>query len=118
MWRRGVLTLIGETPEAHGIFDSPTETERTVFCEIRSVGYQEFYRAMEQDLHPTFVFRLADYAEYQGEKICTYEGKRYRIIRTYIDNTAIELTVEEATVDMTPPPAPTPATTEGVSAFG
>lgn len=99
MWLQNVLTLIAEEPVEHGIFDEIVETERTVFCEVRSVGYQEYYRALEQDLHPTFIFRLADYAEYQGEKICEYEGTRYRIVRTYVDGYAIELTVEEATVD-------------------
>lgn len=99
MWRSNVLTLIAEEPVEHGIFDEIVETERTVFCEVRSVGYQEYYRALEQDLHPTFIFRLADYAEYQGEKICEYEGARYRVVRTYVDGYAIELTVEEATVD-------------------
>ena len=99
MNRSGILTLIGENPAAHGIFDTPTETERVVFCTIRSVGYNEYYRALEQDLHPTLVFTLADYAEYQGEKICTFEGRRYRVIRTYETGGAIELTCEEATVD-------------------
>jgi hypothetical protein len=45
------------------------------------------------------VFTLADYAEYQGEKICEFEGQRYRVIRTYETGGAIELTCEEATVD-------------------
>lgn len=99
MNRSGVLTLIAEDPQAHGIFDQPRETERTVFCTIRSVGYSEYYRALDHSLAPSFVFRLADYAEYQGEKICEFEGARYRIVRTYVDGTAIELTVEEATVD-------------------
>lgn len=99
MNRSGVLTLIAENPAAHGIFDKPKETERTVFCTIRSVGYQEYYRALENDLHPVFVFSLADYAEYKGEKICEFENNRYRIVRTYCDGQRIELTVEEATVD-------------------
>lgn len=99
MLRQDVLFLINENPAAHGIFDAPVETERMVFCTVRSVGYQEFYRALEQDLHPTLVFVLADYAEYQGEKICRYGDTRYRVIRTYQTGGAIELTVEEATVD-------------------
>lgn len=94
-----VLTLVSESPTAHGIFETPTETERTVFCVVRSVSYQEFYRALEQALHPVYVFILADYAEYQGEKICKFNGVRYRIIRTYQTGGSIELTVEEATVD-------------------
>ena len=99
MIRQDVIDLIAETPAAHGIFDKPTETKRTVFCEVRSVGMTEYYRALEQDLHPEFVFVLTDYAEYANEKICEYHGKRYRIIRTYVDRQRIELTVEEATVD-------------------
>lgn len=99
MNRSGVLSLISESPEAHGIFDTPRETERVVFCTIRSVGYNEYYRALEYDLHPTLVFTLADYAEYQGEKIAVFEGTRYRVIRTYETGGAIELTCEEVTVD-------------------
>ena len=99
MFRSGVLTLIAESPAAHGIFDKPTETERTVFCTVRSVGYSEFYQALSHDLHPSLVFVLADYAEYQREKICEFEGVRYRIIRTYQTGGAIELTCEEVTVD-------------------
>lgn len=96
MRRQGVLYLIAEDPAARGAFQQPAETLRRVFCEIRSVGYQEYYRAMERDLYPTLVFRLADYAEYRGEKLCLYEDVRYRIVRTYVDGQAIELTVEEA----------------------
>jgi len=100
MMRQDVLTLISETPTAHGIFDTPTEETRDVLCSVRSVGFNEFYRALEQSLLPTMVFVLADYAEYQGEKICTYHDVRYRIVRTYITpQQTIELTVEEATVD-------------------
>ena len=51
-------------------------------------------------MHPAFVFVLADYAEYQGEKVCVFNNVRYRIVRTYITpQQTIELTVEEATVD-------------------
>lgn len=99
MIRQDVLTLIDERPAAHGAFEAHREKERTVFCTVRSVGMKEFYRAAENSMHPTFVFSLADEAEYQGEKICVYRGTRYRIIRTYVDRQRIELTVEEATVD-------------------
>lgn len=99
MYRTDVLYLVAENPKAHGIFEATTETDRMVYCTIRSVGYQEYYRALEQDLHPTLIFILADYAEYQGEKICIWNNARYRIIRTYQTGGAIELTVEEATVD-------------------
>lgn len=99
MLRQDVLYLVAEDPAAHGVFDEPQKVRRKVFCTVRSVGYQEYYRAMENNLFPTLVFTLTDYAEYKGEKICEYGGKVYRIVRTYQTGGAIELTVEEVTVD-------------------
>ena len=99
MIRQDVIYLITEYPRAHGIFEKPAEDRRRVFCEVRSIGMNEFYRAMEQDLHPDLVFTLAHYDEYHSEKVCEYHGRRYRIIRTYVDRQRIELVVEEATVD-------------------
>lgn len=99
MMFRDVLTLIAEDPKAHGVTDKPKETERTVFCTVRSVGMNEAYQALANGLQPQFVFVLSDFDDYDGEKICEYNGKRYRIVRTYRRNQAIELTVEEVTVD-------------------
>lgn len=97
--RQDVLYLVSELPEEHGIFAAVTESQTMVYCSVKSVGMQEYYRAMENALHPTFVFVLADYGDYHGEKICVYNNTRYRIIRTYVTGQAIELTVEEVTVD-------------------
>lgn len=96
---RDVITLISENPAAHGVFDTTSETSRQVFCSVRSVGMTEAYTALSNGLNPQFVFVLSDYADYQGEKICSYNGTRYRIVRTYRNNQQIELTVEEATHD-------------------
>lgn len=98
--RSGILYLTAEDPVAHGIFGAYTEEQRMTYCTLKSVTGAEFYRAMEQDIHPVMVFVLRDYAEYKGEKVCYYDGVRYRIVRTFITpQNAIELTVEEATVD-------------------
>lgn len=99
MIRADVIYLAAEDPEAHGIFDAPEETPRQVFAEIRSVTMSETYRAMENGIDPQFVFVLADYAEYQDEKIVIYNNQRWRVVRTYVDHEKIELTVEGATVD-------------------
>lgn len=96
---RDVITLISENPAAHGVFDTTSETSRQVFCSVRSVGMTEAYTALSNGLNPQFVFVLSDYEDYQGEKICSYNGTRYRIVRTYRNNQQIELTVEEATHD-------------------
>ena len=100
MIRQDALYLVAESPAAHGVFDKPEETQRIVYCAVKSVGYQEYYKALENNLRPAFVFVLNDYAEYNGEKIAVYHDVRYRIVRTYITaRQTIELTVEEATVD-------------------
>lgn len=96
---RDVLTLISESPKAHGVFDPGTETPRQVFCSVRSVGMREAYEALSNGLKPEFVFVLSDYTDYNGEKICEYKSKRYRIVRTYRNNQSVELTVEEVTAD-------------------
>lgn len=96
---RDVITLVSESPAAHGVLDDITETQKQVFCSVRSVGMTEAYQAMSNGLHPQFVFVLSDYADYGGEKVVIYNGKRYRVIRTYRQNQGMELTVEEATID-------------------
>lgn len=100
MFFRDVLNLIGETPVAHGVFDTTVvEASRQVFCSVRTVGMSEAYQAMANGLHPQFVFTLSDYTDYENEKICEYQGARYRIVRAYRNNQGIELTVEEITID-------------------
>lgn len=99
MMFRDVLTLIAEDPKAHGVTEKPKETGRTVYVTVRSVGMNEAYLALSNGLQPQFVFALSDFSDYAGEKICEYNGTRYRIVRTYRRNQGIELTVEEVTVD-------------------
>ena len=107
MIRDDVLYLISENPEAHGIFSPPTETQRMVYCQVESVSRYEFWRGKENGLTPEIAFRLSDWREYQDEKICMWNGKRYRIIRNYVDGYAIELICGAATIDHDPPPSPT-----------
>ena len=99
MMFRDVITLISESPAAHGVLDDVTETQNQVFCSVRSVGMNEAYQAMSNGLHPQFVFVLSECGDYNGEKIVIYHEKRYRVIRTYQQNQGIELTVEEVTID-------------------
>lgn len=94
MIRADAIKLI--TQPTHGVFDTPEETAREVFCNVRSVGLTEYYRAREFNLSPEYVFVLADPAEYQDEKVCEWNGVRYDVIRVYSDGLRVELTVEEA----------------------
>lgn len=99
MVRADVIELVAETPAAHGIFDAPTETKQTTWCEIRSVGMREYYEARAAGLEPEVVFRLADASDYGGEKVIIWNDTRYRVIRTWLQGDAIDLTCELATND-------------------
>jgi len=99
MVRATTIDLINENPEAHGVFSTITETTTTVFAEIRSVSRSEFYQAMSAGIEPELVFRLTDYADYGGQKVFTFNGERWRVIRTYSDGQSIELTARRATND-------------------
>lgn len=95
MIRSSVVTLITETPEPRGVFDTPVETERQVFCGVASVGMRETYEAMASGYAPEVKLILSDYAEYRGERKCSFEGTRYRILRSYVrDDYGIELVLE------------------------
>lgn len=105
MIRDDICYLVAESPAAHGIFDAPQETPRMVYCSVQSVRQDEFYRALENKLHPSIVFELQDAIEYRGEKVVLWQGvndtqqRRFRVIRTYQNRFALELVCEEATID-------------------
>lgn len=99
MIRATTIDLINETPEAHGVFDAPTETTTTVFAEIRSVSRREFYEAKNANIDPELVFKLTDYADYNGQKVFVYNNERWRVIRTYTNGQTLEITAGRATND-------------------
>ena len=82
-----VLTLVDDTQE------------RFVFCSVRSIGMREFYQANATDFHPEIKFVLADYLDYNGEKLCRHDGLLYRILRTYRTGHELEIVAEKAPVE-------------------
>ena len=108
-----MIYLISQTPDTNGVFDTPAETDRMVYCTLRSVSMSEFYRAREYDLAPELVFVLTDFADYDGEKVLRYGDKRYDVIRTYINGQSIEITAERSKHGAGVAPQ-----TEGVNANG
>jgi SPP1 family predicted phage head-tail adaptor len=93
-----VIKLISEsrTVDAYGDIVT-TETERSVFAEIKSIGQSEFYQAQAVGLKPEIKFVLADYLDYQNEKKLHYQcfneakEEEYTILRTYRNNNLLEL---------------------------
>ena len=74
-------------------------SKREIFCGIRSVTRSEFYQANATGYTPSMVFVLADYYDYEEETLVEYDGKRYRVIRTYRTGQALELVVTKASAE-------------------
>jgi len=95
MLKADILTLIKVSPEAAGVGTEPTETSRTVYCTVKSIGQTEAYQAMGIGLNPELKVILAHDFEYEGEGLCELGGVRYDILRTYITEAdGIELTLQ------------------------
>lgn len=96
MDRSDIITLIktGEqTQDSNGVWHK-TETTRTVYCQANSVTRSEFFAAGREGLNPEYEFTLF-FADYDGEEVVEYNGKRYAVYRTYIGrNDTIELYAE------------------------
>ena len=75
------------------------DIKREVFCGCRSIGMREFYAASTTDFHPELTLVLADYLDYENETLVDYNGKRYRVLRTYRKGLELELTLEQASAE-------------------
>lgn len=95
MQKYDVIQLIAEEPSERGVFEQAQETRKTVFCEVRSVSRSEVYQARAIGANPTLVFVLTVADDYNDEKDLVYKGKRYRVVRTYVNGDGIEITAEE-----------------------
>lgn len=95
MDRSNVITLIGETEtrNKYGVWES-IKTSRDVFCQKESVTRAEFFDGGRNGLNPEFKF-VVFFADYQGERELSYDGKSYAVYRTYQAKTdVLELYVE------------------------
>ena len=90
-----LLRLIAEniTVDELGIA-SKTYTRTDTLCEVNSVTRQEFFEAGRNGLNPEYEFTVF-VGDYEGERLCAYDGQNYAIYRTYLGrNDTIELYAE------------------------
>ena len=93
-----VATLRAETvTQDASLNEVVTYTDRTVFVRPASVRASEFYQAANVGLKPELVLVLANYMDYQGERVVLFGGKEYTVLRVYQkpDRDSLELTLEE-----------------------
>ena len=92
-----LITLKKETNTVNEYGDTvQTFTSRNVFAEVKSIGQSEFYQAQATGLKPEIKFVIADFADYQDEKIisyCPYGGvtEDYTVLRTYRNKINLEI---------------------------
>lgn len=70
-----------------------TETEKTVYCEVDSIGRSEFFAAANTELNPEYKFTIF-FGDYEGEDVIKYHGDRYAVYRTYRTGDDLELYTE------------------------
>lgn len=73
-----------------------TENLNEIFAERKSIKRVEFYQANANGFKPVFAFEINSF-EYNDEFFIKYNGKPYKVIRTYqTDIDKVELVVEGA----------------------
>lgn len=94
MLNADAVTLIKQTFSVNEYGDSiPAETSRTVFAEVKSIGLKRKIKAEQMGLKLDLKFILSNVAEYDGEEILEFHGKRLNIVNTYvIDEGHVEIT--------------------------
>lgn len=91
------IILVSETDTVDKYGDTvTTPTERQIFAEVKSIGQSEFYQAQAVGLKPEIKFVIADFADYQNEKVLKYTPfggtkELYTVLRTYRTNNRLEI---------------------------
>ncbi len=89
-----VIKLVSQTVTTDTLGnETANETARQVFCEVDSIGQNEFYAAANAELNPEYRFTVF-FGDYQGEKIVLYKDVRYAVYRTYRNGDDLEIYVE------------------------
>ena len=58
-----------------------TYEDTTVYVQPRGVYHSEFYSAAQAGLQPSITFRIANRADYSGQKLVEYKGVLYQVTR-------------------------------------
>ena len=92
-----VITLKKETNTVDKYGDTTKAfTSRTIFAQVKSITQSEFYQAEAVGLKPEIKFVIADFADYEGEKVLSYTpfggvAEDYTILRTYRTGLNLEI---------------------------
>lgn len=79
----------------NGFENKPQESSRTVFCNMKSVGYSEYLKSQQAGKVVEAKCEVHK-ADYEGEDTVELDGRRFFVLKTYdIDDDTIELTLTD-----------------------
>lgn len=79
----GVAILKAYGPPTFDEYGNETQTieEKTVFVQPKGVYSSEYYNAAQLGLKPSLTLYIANRLDYEGQKLLSYEGREYSVIR-------------------------------------
>ena len=96
MWNNEIILIAKKITGQDKLKQNITEEVKTkLLCRKRSITRSEFYQANQAGIRPSLVVDIHSF-EYENQELAEFDGKKYRIIRTYpVDLEVLELTLTE-----------------------
>ncbi|MBS8059754.1 phage head closure protein [Streptococcus suis] len=96
MWNHEITLVAKKITGKDKLKQNITEEVNTVLlCRKKSITRSEFYQANQAGIRPSLVVDIHSF-EYDNQELAEFEGKRYRILKTYpVDLETLELTMTE-----------------------
>ncbi|HEM4977767.1 TPA: phage head closure protein [Streptococcus suis] len=96
MWNHEITLIAKKITGKDKLKQNITEEVKTVLlCRKKSITRSEFYQANQAGIRPSLVVDIHSF-EYDNQELAEFEGKRYRILKTYpADLETLELTLME-----------------------
>ncbi|HEM5710100.1 phage head closure protein [Streptococcus suis] len=94
MWNHEITLVANKITGKDKLKQNIIEEVKTVLlCRKKSITRSEFYQANQAGIRPSLVVDIRNF-EYDNQELAEFEGKRYRIIKTYpTDLETLELTL-------------------------
>lgn len=96
MWNNEITLIAKKIIGQDKLKQNITEEVKTkLLCRKRSITRSEFYQANQAGIRPSLVVDIHSF-EYGNQELAEFEGKRYRILKTYsVGLEVLELTLTE-----------------------
>lgn len=96
MWNHEITLVAKRITGKDKLKQNITEEVKSILlCRKKSITRSEFYQANQAGIRPSLVVDIHSF-EYDNQELAEFEGKRYRILKTYpVDLEILELTLTE-----------------------